>query len=196
MGKSKTPVAASGKAAVASEIDDIFSSTTTPKSSSSKATRSQASTSKAMKRSKSSQPSDRMVSQSNSSSCASELKSKSKRKLESECGPSKKRAVEVVTDTSSSIPTSTAAPAPVKIRAKVLAGNGAYDAAKQSELDDFANSRGAGERKRTDDGLRIFSPAELGMNDKGGDTELCPFDCNCYRDIALFSVATLYHTGF
>jgi hypothetical protein len=63
----------------------------------------------------------------------------------------------------------------------VLAGNGAYDAAKQSELDDFANSRGAGERKRTDDGLRIFSPAELGMNDKGGDTELCPFDCNCCK---------------
>ncbi|GAK64274.1 DUF1764-domain-containing protein [Moesziomyces antarcticus] len=182
MGKSKTTVAAGGNAAVASEIDDIFSSSTTSKSSSSKpskATRSEASSSRASK------TSDKAASKSTSSS-ASNSNSKSKRKREADSAPSKKRAVEVVTDTSSSIPTSIAAPPPPKTRpSKSSASNGAFDAAKQAELEEFANSRGGGERKTTDDGLRIFSAAELGMNDDGGDTELCPFDCNCSYNVRL-----------
>lgn len=34
-------------------------------------------------------------------------------------------------------------------------------------------------RKYTEDGLPIYTPAELGLSNKGGDTDLCPFDCNC-----------------
>ena len=30
----------------------------------------------------------------------------------------------------------------------------------------------------TEEGWRIYTPAELNL-DKGGDTELCPFDCDC-----------------
>ena len=29
------------------------------------------------------------------------------------------------------------------------------------------------------DGMKIYSAASLGINDKGGDTPLCPFDCEC-----------------
>ena len=34
-------------------------------------------------------------------------------------------------------------------------------------------------RKRTEEGYRIFTEEELGLNKKGGDTDLCPFDCDC-----------------
>lgn len=33
-------------------------------------------------------------------------------------------------------------------------------------------------RKFTEDGLPIYTEKELGLG-KGGDTELCPFDCDC-----------------
>ena len=29
------------------------------------------------------------------------------------------------------------------------------------------------------DGLKIYSSESLKINDQGGDTPLCPFDCNC-----------------
>lgn len=34
-------------------------------------------------------------------------------------------------------------------------------------------------RKRTEEGYRIYTEDELGLNKKGGDTDLCPFDCDC-----------------
>jgi hypothetical protein len=34
-------------------------------------------------------------------------------------------------------------------------------------------------RKRTEEGYRIYTEEELGLNKKGGDTDLCPFDCDC-----------------
>jgi len=34
-------------------------------------------------------------------------------------------------------------------------------------------------RKYTEDGLPIYTTAELGLSNKGGDTNLCPFDCDC-----------------
>jgi hypothetical protein len=34
-------------------------------------------------------------------------------------------------------------------------------------------------RKYTEDGFPIYSTEELGLSTKGGDTELCPFDCEC-----------------
>ncbi|MFN9898440.1 MAG: DUF1764 domain-containing protein [bacterium] len=34
-------------------------------------------------------------------------------------------------------------------------------------------------RRVTEDGYKIYTMEELGLTDKGGDTELCPFDCDC-----------------
>ncbi|GAX81609.1 hypothetical protein CEUSTIGMA_g9037.t1 [Chlamydomonas eustigma] len=36
-------------------------------------------------------------------------------------------------------------------------------------------------RKRTEEGYAIYTEEELGLsnNSKGGDTDLCPFDCQC-----------------
>ncbi len=33
--------------------------------------------------------------------------------------------------------------------------------------------------RKTVEGLKIYSEAELNLNSTGGDTEECPFDCNC-----------------
>ena len=33
-------------------------------------------------------------------------------------------------------------------------------------------------RRVTDDGFKIYTEEELGIG-KGGDTDLCPFDCDC-----------------
>ncbi len=35
-----------------------------------------------------------------------------------------------------------------------------------------------GSRKITEDGYKVYSLEELGVG-KGGDTDLCPFDCEC-----------------
>ncbi|KIO24705.1 hypothetical protein M407DRAFT_244371 [Tulasnella calospora MUT 4182] len=43
----------------------------------------------------------------------------------------------------------------------------------------FADSRGSGPRPRTEEGFLIYKEDELGMTGKGGDTPLCPFDCDC-----------------
>lgn len=45
--------------------------------------------------------------------------------------------------------------------------------------DTFADSRGTKSKRKTIDGLKIYTEEELGLNIPGGDTELCPFDCNC-----------------
>ena len=35
-------------------------------------------------------------------------------------------------------------------------------------------------RRVTEDGFKIYTEEELGLNmTGGGDTELCPFDCDC-----------------
>ncbi|KAI5118109.1 hypothetical protein M0805_003463 [Coniferiporia weirii] len=47
------------------------------------------------------------------------------------------------------------------------------------EEEHFKDSRGSGPRKRTDDGFLVYKEDELGIKDEGGDTPLCPFDCNC-----------------
>ncbi len=44
--------------------------------------------------------------------------------------------------------------------------------------DGFADSRGSNSRRKTDDGYAIYSVQELNIG-KGGDTEDCPFDCEC-----------------
>ncbi|KAL0575987.1 hypothetical protein V5O48_005987 [Marasmius crinis-equi] len=43
----------------------------------------------------------------------------------------------------------------------------------------FKDSRGTGPRRKTEEGWSVFKEDELGINDEGGDTPLCPFDCQC-----------------
>ncbi|KAI8800479.1 hypothetical protein BJ742DRAFT_841326 [Cladochytrium replicatum] len=46
--------------------------------------------------------------------------------------------------------------------------------------DDFADSRGTrSSRGKTDDGYSLYSVDELKLSNQGGDTPLCPFDCEC-----------------
>ncbi|GIL89610.1 hypothetical protein Vretimale_1830 [Volvox reticuliferus] len=47
-----------------------------------------------------------------------------------------------------------------------------------SKDDIFGEATGKG-RKRTDEGYAIYTEEELGLGKKGGDTDLCPFDCDC-----------------
>lgn len=44
--------------------------------------------------------------------------------------------------------------------------------------DDLFGLQEAG-RKKTEEGWNIYSEEELMMNKRGGNTELCPFDCEC-----------------
>ncbi|PWN29915.1 DUF1764-domain-containing protein [Jaminaea rosea] len=51
---------------------------------------------------------------------------------------------------------------------------------EDAELAAFTSSRGLDDgRARTEEGYRIYSAEELGLNNDGGGTPLCPFDCNC-----------------
>ncbi|KAG8939991.1 hypothetical protein FRC04_005696 [Tulasnella sp. 424] len=43
----------------------------------------------------------------------------------------------------------------------------------------FVDSRGTGPRRQTEEGYLIYKEDELGITGKGGDTPLCPFDCEC-----------------
>jgi hypothetical protein len=55
--------------------------------------------------------------------------------------------------------------------------------AKRAKLegskDDIFGEAADKARKRTDEGFSIYSEEELGLNKKGGNTDLCPFDCDC-----------------
>ncbi|KAF7320253.1 hypothetical protein MKEN_00809900 [Mycena kentingensis (nom. inval.)] len=50
---------------------------------------------------------------------------------------------------------------------------------QKEDLDRFKDSRGTGPRRKTEEGFSIYKEDELGINDEGGDTPLCPFDCDC-----------------
>ncbi|EFJ51167.1 hypothetical protein VOLCADRAFT_103551 [Volvox carteri f. nagariensis] len=47
-----------------------------------------------------------------------------------------------------------------------------------SKDDIFGEAAGKG-RSRTEEGYAIYTEEELGLGKKGGDTDLCPFDCDC-----------------
>ncbi|CAN7032341.1 unnamed protein product [Brassica rapa subsp. trilocularis] len=51
---------------------------------------------------------------------------------------------------------------------------------KRSEVEGFNSNQKTGPRKRTEDGLLVFTEDELGINKaNAGNTPLCPFDCQC-----------------
>ena len=49
----------------------------------------------------------------------------------------------------------------------------------EGSKDDIFGIEAAEERKRTEEGYRIYTEEELGFGKKGGGTALCPFDCQC-----------------
>ncbi|KAG8746835.1 hypothetical protein FRC10_003357 [Ceratobasidium sp. 414] len=51
--------------------------------------------------------------------------------------------------------------------------------AENSDDERFRDSRGTGPRRRTEEGYAIYKEDELGIGTEGGDTPLCPFDCDC-----------------
>ncbi|CUA70106.1 hypothetical protein RSOLAG22IIIB_00452 [Rhizoctonia solani] len=57
--------------------------------------------------------------------------------------------------------------------------DGKKNAAVDSDDERFRDSRGTGPRRRTEEGYAIYKEDELGINNEGGDTPLCPFDCEC-----------------
>ncbi|SPO25457.1 uncharacterized protein UTRI_03123_B [Ustilago trichophora] len=91
----------------------------------------------------------------------------------------KSRAVQIITDTSNTIPIHTA-PSTLPTSTKSSSSSRPSSAAVQADdLDEFTDSRGT-TRKRTEDGLRIFTAEELKLG-QGGDTPDCPFDCQCCK---------------
>ncbi|KAG6846004.1 hypothetical protein H0H87_011052 [Tephrocybe sp. NHM501043] len=82
-----------------------------------------------------------------------------------------KSSPETVIDTSNNITTSK--------RPKIQSKPKAAKAAKPSATEEFSDSRGSRSRKTTEEGWNIYKEDELGIRDEGGDTPLCPFDCDC-----------------
>ncbi|GAA5870771.1 hypothetical protein JCM8547_001704 [Rhodosporidiobolus lusitaniae] len=89
--------------------------------------------------------------------------------------PPKRIPVEVV-DTSKTLDTYKPEVAPMAT--KVLGPNATEEEKKAAaeEEERFMDSRGT--RRKTEDGLPIYDTTELKIG-LGGDTELCPFDCDC-----------------
>ncbi|OSD03540.1 DUF1764-domain-containing protein [Trametes coccinea BRFM310] len=93
--------------------------------------------------------------------------------------PVKRKVPETVFDPSASLPSAKEA----KTR-KADKSAGAPPKAKKPKKDReeeerFKDSRGTGPRRTTEEGFAIYKEDELGITDQGGDTPLCPFDCQC-----------------
>jgi len=72
-----------------------------------------------------------------------------------------------------------AAAAPSKTKKRKVASGEPTKAEKDEDADEaFRDSRGTSGRRTTEDGLNIYDINELNIG-KGGDTPLCPFDCEC-----------------
>ncbi|GAA5873958.1 hypothetical protein JCM16303_002642 [Sporobolomyces ruberrimus] len=84
-----------------------------------------------------------------------------------------KKAPETVVDTSSVIEAYKPAVAQANKKAKDMTEEEKKIAEEEQR---FRDSRGT--RKKTEDGLPIYDTSELKIG-LGGDTELCPFDCEC-----------------
>ncbi|KAL5492052.1 hypothetical protein ACEPAI_3499 [Sanghuangporus weigelae] len=102
---------------------------------------------------------------------ASEKKSKSKRP----------RVVETVQDPSATLASTTSSSTqPKPSKTKKNKSKSAKEGEKEGDdLERFKDSRGSGPRKRTEEGFLVYKEDELGIRDGGGNTPLCPFDCDC-----------------
>ncbi|KIY63646.1 DUF1764-domain-containing protein [Cylindrobasidium torrendii FP15055 ss-10] len=114
-----------------------------------------------------------------SSKAPAKSKKKSKKRAREEAEPglpetAPKPAVvpETVVDTSSMV-------MPPQKRVKKDKKEKKVSKAAPEEQADFGDSRGSSSRRQTDEGWTIYKEDELGMSTEGGDTPLCPFDCEC-----------------
>ncbi|PPQ67348.1 hypothetical protein CVT24_011531 [Panaeolus cyanescens] len=88
---------------------------------------------------------------------------------------SKKRSLpETIVDSSSQI----AAP-PKRLKTKDAKKSKSSNSKSGPTDADFADSRGKSTRRQTEEGWLVYKEDELGIKDEGGDTPLCPFDCDC-----------------
>ncbi|CAE6427869.1 unnamed protein product [Rhizoctonia solani] len=92
-------------------------------------------------------------------------------KAQSTSAGTKRKAPETVVDPSLEVES--------KSKKAKSSKEGKKKAAVDSDDERFRDSRGTGPRRRTEEGYAIYKEDELGINDEGGDTALCPFDCEC-----------------
>ncbi|KZT74730.1 DUF1764-domain-containing protein [Daedalea quercina L-15889] len=101
--------------------------------------------------------------------------------------PTKRRVPETVLDPSvNPQPAASKVAAPKSIKAakleKLAAGGAVQKKGRKVDKKDearFKDSRGNGPRRKTEEGYNIYKEDELGVSNEGGDTPLCPFDCDC-----------------
>lgn len=161
-----------------SEIDDIFSSK--PKAKHSEAIAPSPSTSSVQKKKKKKQVADADQPAGHSVNPTTKKRSipetvidPSIQILAAKQPATKKRsAPQTVIDPSTRIPAA-------KRAKKIPSQKSPSDIAGKEAEEAFKDSRGSGPRRKTDEGFSIFKEAELGIRDEGGDTPLCPFDCQC-----------------
>ncbi|KIJ68294.1 hypothetical protein HYDPIDRAFT_106468 [Hydnomerulius pinastri MD-312] len=149
----------------ASEIDDIFASKGKTKAIS------PAEVAPSLPEKKKKKKKDKKL-----SAPAEQIKPSSSKPAPSEPKSSKKRAApETVVDPSvQSVPQK-------RIKSDApsnISKTSSKDKSKEDE-ERFRDSRGSGPRRKTDDGYNIYKEDELGITSGGGDTPLCPFDCEC-----------------
>ncbi|KLO15893.1 DUF1764-domain-containing protein [Schizopora paradoxa] len=87
----------------------------------------------------------------------------------------KTRVVETVVDTSLKL---TKGEKDIKSKRSKNRTNPSTNSDKDG-LEKFQDSRGSASRRRTEEGFLIYKEEELGISNGGGDTPLCPFDCEC-----------------
>ncbi|KAH9857886.1 hypothetical protein C2E23DRAFT_891850 [Lenzites betulinus] len=150
----------------ASEIDDIFASKGT--SSAAAPTASSSSTSQAPEKKK--RKKDRSAKRKRSDG-ADAVPPK----------PAKRKVPETVFDPSAAVGLPSAKEAKTRKADKPATSAAKLAKPKKNREDDdrFKDSRGTGPRRKTEEGFSIFKEDELGITDQGGDTPLCPFDCQC-----------------
>jgi len=110
-------------------------------------------------------------------------KRKREQPTEDAAPPTKRRAPETILDPSAHL----SAVAPQKTPAAKVQKSTAGSIAKKKKSSEkhkedeerFKDSRGTGPRRKTEEGFSIYKEDELGITDQGGDTPLCPFDCQC-----------------
>ncbi|KAI0793399.1 hypothetical protein C8Q75DRAFT_750060 [Abortiporus biennis] len=154
----------------ASEIDDIFAAKGTQKAP-------PASSSSAPSSSKNK---DKKGKKKDGKKKADKGKEVTKRKREAddenEDKPAKKRVPETVIDPSTTLALS------ARKKSTDTAATISTKKTSRDHRDDearFKDSRGTGPRRKTEEGFSIYKEDELGITGQGGDTPLCPFDCQC-----------------
>ncbi|KAJ7932600.1 hypothetical protein B0H13DRAFT_1956137 [Mycena leptocephala] len=100
----------------------------------------------------------------------------------------KQKTKEKAPEKSASVPSSKKRPAPETIidpstraplQKKSKVDKPSIATTDKEDTERFKDSRGSGPRRKTEEGWSIYKEDELGITNDGGDTPLCPFDCDC-----------------